>query len=161
MKRAIVGIVLFVAVAACTPGGAETTDLPQLTDQYGCGHGFYLGTPDQTAGLYLISQRGFGESVPTGAHQLPSETWVSELQFGADLFANWCDDVLEPGEPEPVTDEVWRVSGKLEITTLPAAGECGPAVGLLTGAVARNESGDEIVLGDIDLHNDSWGCFAG
>jgi hypothetical protein len=86
---------------------------------------------------------------------------VSELQFGADLFANWCDDVLEPGEPEPVTDEVWRVSGTLDITSLPAAGECGPAEGTLIGAVARTEDGDEIVLGDLDLQNDSWGCFAG
>lgn len=161
MKHAIVGIALIVSVAACTPGSAETTDPPQLTDEYGCGHGFYLGAPDQTAGLFLISQSGFGESIPTGTHQLPSDDWVSELQFGADLFANWCDDVLEPGEPEQVTDEVWRVSGTLEITALPVAGECGLATGTLTGAVARTESGDEIVLGDIDLQNDSWGCFAG
>jgi hypothetical protein len=26
---------------------------------------------------------------------------------------------------------------------------------------ARPEDGDEIVLGDLDLQNDSWGCFAG
>jgi hypothetical protein len=161
MKRTLAGIALIVAVAACDTGGAEPTDPPELSDTYGCGHGFYLGAPDQSAGLFLISQSGFGEAVPAGTHQLPTDAWVSELQFGSDLFANWCDDVLEPGEPEPVTDEVWRVSGTLEITSLPPGGECGPATGVLTAAVARNEVGDEIVLGDIDLHNDSWGCFAG
>ena len=161
MKRALVGLVLTLLVAACTADGGVTTDPPELTDAYGCGHGFYLGAPDQSAGLFLISQNGFGDEVPAGTHQLPSEAWVSELQFGTDLFANWCDDVMEPGEPEPVTEEIWLVSGRLEISSLPAPGECGPASGSLTGAVARNEAGEEIPLGDIDLTNDSWGCFAG
>jgi hypothetical protein len=161
MKSAIAGLVLMVSVSACATGDGGTSEPPELTEEYGCGHGFYLGTPDQDAGLFVISQSGFGQEVPAGTHQLPSEAWVSELQFGADLFANWCDDVLEPGEPEPVTDEVWRVSGTLDITSVPAAGECGPAEGTLIGAVARTEDGDEIVLGDLDLQNDSWGCFAG
>ncbi|HEX6287176.1 MAG TPA: hypothetical protein VFZ80_06795 [Acidimicrobiia bacterium] len=161
MKSALAGLALIVSVASCTASGAESTDPPELTDAYGCGHGFYLGAPDQTAGLFIISQSGFGEEVPTGAHQLPSDAWVSELQFGTDLFANWCDDVLEPGEPEPVTEEIWQVSGRLEITSLPAPGECGPASGFLSGTVARNDVGDEIPLGDIDLENGSWGCFAG
>lgn len=161
MKRAIVGLVLILSASACTAGGSEVTEPPQLTDGYGCGHGFYLGTPDGTAGLFLISQSGFGEPVPAGAHRLPSEGWVSELQFGTDLFANWCDDVIEPGEPEPMTEEIWRVSGTLEILSLPASEGCGPASATLTSAVARNEDGDEIVLGDLDLSNESWGCFAG
>lgn len=161
MRRTLAGIAVVLSVTACTGSGSRTPDPPELSEVYGCGHGFYLGTPDQTAGLFLISQSGFGEEVPAGRHQLPSDAWVSELQFGADLFANWCDDVMEPGEPEPVTDEVWQVSGTLDITSLPTPGECGPATGTLTGAVARNDIGDEIPLGDIELVNDSWGCFAG
>ncbi|HXV70520.1 MAG TPA: hypothetical protein VEB69_03890 [Acidimicrobiia bacterium] len=161
MQRAVAAIAIILFVAACTGSGSQTTETPELSEVYGCGHGFYLGASDQTAGLFLISQSGFDEPVPAGTHQLPSEAWVSELQFGTDLFANWCDDVLEPGEPEPVTEEVWQISGTLEILSLPATGECGPAAGMLSGAVARSEDGDEIVIGDLDLVNDSWGCFAG
>ncbi|HEX6219515.1 MAG TPA: hypothetical protein VF115_00325 [Acidimicrobiia bacterium] len=39
--------------------------------------------------------------------------------------------------------------------------ECDGAPGTLTGAVAPNDVGDEIVLGDVDLQNEKRGCFAG
>jgi hypothetical protein len=98
--------------------------------------------------------------VPYGTNRLPTEGWNAELRFGADLFANRCDDVMEPGEPEPVVDEVWQVSGDLELIELPA-GECGPARGMLREGMAHSEDGENIALGTLDLSNETWGCFAG
>lgn len=149
-----------VLVAGCSDPVAF--DPAQLTESHGCGHGFYLGAPDQTAGLFLLSNLDMTEAASaSGTFQLPGDEWTAELNFGRDLFANWCDDVIEPGEPESAVEESWQVEGVLQVVSLPAVGECGEARAALQQAVAVGPDGSTSELGDIDLINESWGCFAG
>jgi hypothetical protein len=156
-------IALGVAAVACAPAGSTGPGSPDLSEEYGCGYGFYLGNASQTAGLLLnyvdFAEAGVGDVVRSA--QLTDRAWQAELRFGSDLFANWCDDVIEPGEPEPVIDEVWRVSGQIDVTGLPPAGQCGPASATLSGLTARNAEGEVIPLGDLEVENQAWGCFAG
>ena len=153
-------LVLAAVVLAGCAGAASTP--PDLTDAYGCGHGFYLGTSDQTAGLFLLTNLDMTEgATASGTFQVPGDEWTGELTFGRDLFSNWCDDVIEPGEPEPVVEETWPVEGVLQVVSLPPGAQCGEARARLQQAVAIGSDGRRLDLGDIDLVNESWGCFAG
>lgn len=142
MRTATVAFGLLLVTTACGVTASNPPEAPELTVEYGCGFGFYLGSDDQTAGLFItLSDFDVGQSgdIPESS-TLTSDIWRAELQFGADLFANWCDDVIEPGEPEPEVEERWEVSGGLE-TEAP--------------------SGERLALGDIEVENGFWGCFAG
>ncbi|HWB88767.1 MAG TPA: hypothetical protein VG872_06095 [Acidimicrobiia bacterium] len=155
-------LILIVVVLAGCAGGATTPVSPELTEPYGCGHGFYLGSPDQTVGLFIRSNLDMIEGASaSGTFQLPDDEWTSELTYGMDLFANWCDDVIEPGEPEPLIGQTWSVEGVLQVISLPPNGQCGPARARLQQAMATSPDGERIDLGELDLVNDSWGCFAG
>jgi hypothetical protein len=161
MKSALIGLCL--TLAACSAIGSTDTPTPELTEEYGCGYGFYVGSADQTAGLFLQYEdfEGAQSGEVAVSSQIPGGSWNAELRFGADLFSNWCDDVIEPGEPEVVVEETWEVSGHVEIVDLPGAGQCGPATAELSGLTARNGDGDVIPLGDYEVQNESWGCLAG
>jgi hypothetical protein len=164
MRTAFVTTALLLMTTACDATASNPPEAPQLTEEYGCSFGFYLGSDDQTAGLFItLSAFDIGQSgdIPESS-SLTSDVWRAELQFGADLFANWCDDVLEPGEPEPEIAETWDLSGTIEILELPEPGTCGPARALLAGVDAHSPDGDEVLaLGDFDVENEFWGCFAG
>lgn len=150
-----------VALGAC--GETSSPSPPQLTEPHHCGYGFYIGDVDQAWALKITYQdfeAAQAGEVPSES-ELSGDTWSAKLEAGQDLFANWCDDVLEPGEPTPEVREVWEVSGDIEVTGLPEPGECGPATAHLTGLEARNDDGDVIALGDLDVGNEFWGCFAG
>lgn len=148
-------------LAAC--GLSPVESAPELTETHHCGYGFYIGDVDQTWALKITYQdfeaAQAGEVPQESA--LSDETWSAELEAGQDLFANWCDDVLEPDEPTPEVREVWGVSGDIEVTGLPDPGVCGPATANLTSLEASNDNGDVISLGDLDVGNEFWGCFAG
>lgn len=161
--RRLVPIVAVTAIlAACAPGAHLAATSPDLSDTYGCGYGFYVGTHDQTAGLFLLSNLDLAEAASaSGTFRLPGDEWTGDLSFGRDLFANWCDDVIEPGEPEPVVEETWQVKGVLQVMSLPTVGECGEARAALQQAVAVGPDGSMLELGDLDLINESWGCLAG
>jgi hypothetical protein len=127
-----------------------------LTDEYGCGYGFAVATPDQTASL-VVGFAGFGEGIPSGTYDLVDAEYGA-IRFGTDLMANWCDDVVEPDEPEPVIDEEWElVGGTVEITLTSDH----TATGVLRDVVARTPDGREIRLGGATVANDTWGFFAG
>lgn len=151
------------ALSACSWLGSEPPDPPEFSHQHDCGYGFYVGTEDQTAGLF-VDFTDF-EAAQAGAvpdvSQLSTGAWRADLQFGSDLFANWCDDVLEPDEPTPEIEEVWDLTGTIEINQLPPAGECGRATGRLTDVVAHGPDDETLTLGDLDVTNEFWGCFAG
>jgi hypothetical protein len=100
-----------------------------------------------------------GDVVETA--DLPSESWRAVLDEGSDLFANWCDDVLEPDEPTPEVVETWEVSGSIEVLSLPEAGQCGPATARFTDLVATDSQGATMSLGDLEVTNEAWGCLAG
>lgn len=160
MRRALPILGLTLALVACDGVSNTPVNVPELSDTYGCGHGFWVGSASQEVGLFVESGTGFGEDVGTGSYSMPDQ-WTAELRFGDDLFANWCDDVIEPGEPEPKVRSVWLVSGELALIAVPTAGECGPASARLTNAVAVDADGNELPLDDMDLENPDWGCFAG
>lgn len=163
MRIRTIVIALGVAAVACAPAGSTGPESPDLDEEHGCGYGFYLGNASQTAGLLLdyVDRAGAGVGDVVKSARLSDRAWQAELRFGSDLFANWCDDVIEPEEPEPVIDEVWRVSGQIHVTGLPPAGRCGPASATLSDLVARNAEGEVISLGDLEVENEAWGCFAG
>jgi hypothetical protein len=162
--RIAVTLTLSLALVACGTSGSAPRQAPDLTEEYGCGLGFYLGNVDQTAGLFvtfLDYDTGVSGDIPQSS-SLSDDIWRAQLQFGADLFANWCDDVIEPGEPEPEVAETWDLSGTIQILELPAPGGCGPARALLTGVDAHSPDDDEVLaLGDFDVENGFWGCFPG
>jgi len=160
----IATILLAVVLTACGGSGSSPGEAaPELTEAHHCGYGFYVGDVDQTWALKITYQdfeAAQAGEVPRES-ALSNDTWSAELEEGQDLFANWCDDVLEPGEPTPEVHEVWDVSGDIKVTGLPDPEACGPATANLTGLEARNDGGDVIPLGDLDVENEFWGCFAG
>ncbi|HSM44812.1 MAG TPA: hypothetical protein VK969_07335 [Acidimicrobiia bacterium] len=156
---ALVGLSL---VASCGSNGEESTPRPELTEQYACGYGFYASNVEQTVGLFIelsdFEAAQIGDVPETS--QLGEDTWQAELRFGRDLFANWCDDVLEPGEPTPEVGETWQLSGTIEINELPPAGQ-GRASATLTGVEARGPNNELITFDLFEIENQFWGTIAG
>lgn len=137
-----------------------------LADDYGCGYGFAKSSADQTLSLVITWTGGFtaDPTSPAGPVGLPAADWEAEIRTGADLFANWCDDVIEIDEPTPVTTSEWSiVAGTLTITSdLPLSTDGqGTTTATLSGAVAESATGEQVTLDDIGLVNTCWGCFAG
>jgi hypothetical protein len=164
MRRTMVVLVVGLSlIAGCGSGGEESTPTPELTEQYGCGYGFYASNPEQTVGMFIefsdFEAAHDGDVPPTA--QLDDGTWLAELRFGTDLFANWCDDVLEPGEPTPEVGETWQLTGTIDIDQLPPAGQGGPASATLSGVEATGPNNDVIAFEDFEIENGFWGSFAG
>ncbi len=132
--------------------------LAELTQVHGCGFGFQAGRPDQRIGIFL----GRDGAVPAnGVVALPAEGWDVTVEFGEDLFANWCDDVIGPDEPTSRMDETWTVvEGTLDVRT-PDPADPGTAVVVATGLVAERPDGERVTLGDITVENPQYGTFAG
>jgi hypothetical protein len=158
-----------VRVTSLTPYDPEapavTVEASALVDDYGCGYGFAKGNTDQTLGLIISFN---GDYVPGGPDvstplELASDDWYAAIQTGTDLFANWCDDVIEVDEPTPIVDETWAVvAGTLAVTSgTPTDCGGGAVAATLTGAVAESADGEQVTLDDIELTNTGWGCFAG
>ena len=130
----------------------------ELTEARGCGYGFQIGRPDQRVAMFARHPEGPAAS---GTVTLPAEAWTLTVRFGEDLFANWCDDVMEAGEPEPEVTEEWQVvEGTLEVT-VPADRAQGRATLVATGLVAERPDGERVPLGDITIANDFYGTIAG
>lgn len=134
-------------------------DPSQLTVSHPCGRGFQIGTPDQRAALLL--RPSSDEGPQPGQHDLRDGDWRGTVRIGSDLFANWCDDVLEPDEPRSVTLEEWPVvEGTIDVV-LPPDGEWGPATLTGTGLVAERPDGQRVPIGDIVIENSNHGFVAG
>ena len=155
-------VILALLLAACgtTSGVGEIADIDSLTDTYGCGTGFWVGNPAQTTALRIGY---FGQGAPPEQVSLPDPAWTAELVDGRDLYSNWCDDVIEPGEPEPQQVRVLPVvSGMLEIIGEPPKPfDGGPLRVRATGLTVDIGDGETHLLGDIEIENPSWGFFAG
>ena len=159
MKRIAI-LALLVAACGTTSGVGDIADIGSLTETYGCGTGFWVGNPDQTIALRIGYQ---GDRSPAAQVSLPDPAWTAELIDGRDLYANWCDDVIEPGEPEPQRVRVLPVvSGTLEIIgDPPQPFEGGVLTVRATDLVIDVGDGETHMLGDIEIENPSWGFFAG
>jgi hypothetical protein len=94
---------------------------------------------------------------------LPDDAWDATVLIGEDLYANWCDDVLEPGEPEPAVNERWPITAGTITLLAPAPADVCPheARATATGLEATRPDGATVELGGRELVNDGWGCFAG
>ena len=162
MRKGILLIGALVALSACSSGGDTGPEPVELTEEYGCGFGFYASNEDQTTGLVLTYQDfdGAWAGNVSRSGQIDA-AWDAQLQFGTDLFANWCDDVLEPDEPTPEVESSWTLTGEIEVTDLPAAGQCGEAVASLHDVTAHGPVDQVLELGDLTITNTAWGCFAG
>lgn len=151
-----------VEVVALTPlDDRGDIDVRTLTQDYGCGYGFAIGSPDQDLALVIGFDGGVAPDV-TAPINFPADEWSGVLTTGTDLFSNWCDDVIEESEPVPLTTERWTlVAGTLTIG-LPGTIDDGlPVSANLSGGVAESSAGETMDLGQIAFVNDCWGCFAG
>lgn len=166
--RVLAAVLLLTLSAGCGGAGAPSSpdeiDLAAM-ESYGCGYGFWLGSPEQDVAVNVAvadhdaAVRG---ELPDRT-QLPDRTWEATVLVGRDLFANWCDDVLEPGEPEPVVDQRWEITAGTIRLHAPAPEERCPSevTATLEGLVATRADGTSVELGDREVTNDTWGCFAG
>jgi len=158
--------VVMLAGAGCADDADESPadDLvSSLVDEYGCGFAFYLGSADQTAGLFAVytdfeaARAGDIPAITT----LPDDRWIVEVEIGQRLFANWCDGTVPPPDPPAAVEETWMVTaGTITILELPPAGACGPARARLSGFEAVAPDGIRLTLGDIEVANPTFGCFA-
>lgn len=142
---------------------AEQIDLAAM-DEYGCGFGFWLGSPgEEVAVRFAAANEVAAEGHMPQQATLPDDAWDATVLVGEDLYANWCDDVLEPGEPEPAVAERWPITAGTITLHGPATTDVCPheARATVTGLEATRPDGTTVELGERELANDAWGCFAG
>ncbi len=147
---------------ATLPGGPAIVSASDLTVDHGCGHGFAKGSEDQTISLVVFHTGEWTEAGPSLDEPVelgPGSEWSARISIGADLFSNWCDDVIEEHEPTP------RIDRNYTITQGTLVGEVDGmfALGRLDNVVAIPDDGvgEVIELPSIQLTNDGWGFFAG
>ena len=146
------------------PSAPESVDAADLTEHWGCGHGFHASNVDQTVALHVIPTAvADPDRGPLPDAVVPSGAYTVEVNIGLDLFANWCDDVIEPEEPTPLVVEDWpAVGGQIGVVNQPSGGCTGQPVTIaITGLVVERPDGQTVEVGDVTITNDAWGCFAG
>lgn len=163
--RSLTTIGVTLALLGCGSGTNVPDDpLPELSETYSCQYGFYLGNVSQTVGLFVTYQdyEAAQQGDITMTSDIDGDVWKAELQFGSNLFANWCDDVLEADEPRSEVDMTWDVSGVIEVTELDDSG-CGrgSARASLSDLIATDSEGETIELPDLQVENEAWGCIPG
>lgn len=164
--RQLAVLICLLSLSACggvLPDTFTARDLPDpaaLTEEWGCGNGFWLGSNDQTVALRMTHT---GDGPPPATAALPSPDWDVRLIVGTDLYANWCDDVIEADEPTPVEHWVLPVVGG-RITVLGEAPEpfSGGELGFTADALmVELPDGTTVPWGDFSGRNPNWGFFAG
>jgi hypothetical protein len=162
MRRAIV--LLVVLLAACSDDGGETAVTtteppgpttsvvpPELSEHYACGYGVAVGSPDQTAGLFVYGI----EADPPTETDLASDAWYADYRTGTNLFANWCTDLIT--DPQAEFDEGIQVTGgTIELVDVPEA--CGPPATVELHDVVLADGRE---LGNFTVEATGWACFAG
>lgn len=125
-----------------------------MIDEYPCGFGFAAASPDESVSFQIHFSPS--DEPLTGTHDL-ADARIAETRFGADLMENWCDDAIEPDEPEPRVDERWTIIGGT--VSIEIEGEL--ATGDFQDIVALTPDGREYPLGNVTIENVAWGFFAG
>ena len=149
-----------------TLSGDQLYDLAreaELTRSWGCGLGFTLSSSDQRVALYLTPNDY--ETVPTSPVNFPDDGWTATLVIGKNLMVNHCDDVAEFWEPDRIVAAEWPVeSGTLAFepsgAELIACGASGPVEATLSNLTVETPNGP-LELGELEVVNDAYGCFAG
>jgi len=165
--RMVVAATLVFALGCAGPASAPDpvdADLEEM-DAYGCGFGFWLGSAggDVAVRLAVVDEEAAARGDIPREVELPHDAWEARLVLGRDLYANWCDDVLEPDEPEPVVDEEWPITaGAITLAgPAPEQGCPGELTATLEGLEATAADGTVVDLGGREVTNPHWGCFAG
>lgn len=156
-------LALLAACGPILPATYTAEDLPALDSldtEWGCGTGFWVGDAAQTV---TIRFSYVGEGKPDRVTTLPHPDWQVHLIEGTDLYANWCDDVVEEGEPVAV--EHWNleiVEGRLVLDADPPERfGGGPLTMEAIDLVVALPDGTPQALGSISVTNSMWGFFAG
>jgi len=171
VKACIPVVVVLVVGGACADRGAgATTPAASLaptseqmsaevfTTDYGCGWEFAIG--DEQGNWRLTIAAAVQAPIPAGHIDLEQADVVATVTFGADLFSNHCDDVIEAHEPAPRVVTEWPVvAGNFEMPTYDSS-VAGPLTIVLRGAIVQTESGT-ILLEPIEMGHDCYGCFPG
>lgn len=166
-------LALAATLAACSQdAGTDANGAPDAASElagmlegmevdYGCGHGFYASNATQTQGLFLFAADpalSAEELELPGQVELPDPRWIAYVETGEDLFANWCDDVVGPDEPEPVVDQHLDLTGGTMTVT-----QDGPErfTAELTDVAVETADGTVVELGRTTTTNELWGRYAG
>jgi hypothetical protein len=165
MGRRILVVVaaLGILVSCSDDDGGSEAEADELTEDWPCGFQLATSNEDQTLGLIVRAddvERLQQEPLPF-EDDLVGGVWEATVIRGTDLFANWCDDLIEEGEPtRNVEEELPVTGGRIEITEGPV--EEGEEVEAeLTDVTAEDPSGETIDLGDVHIENENWGFLAG
>jgi hypothetical protein len=139
---------------------SELVDLlrsAELTRSWDCGYGF---TQSDQAGRVELVVMADTDPLPDAAKvTLPAAGWTASVTVGAHLMVQHCDDVAEAWEPDRIVGAAWPVvGGTLTFTEVPTTG--GPVRAVLSGGMVETDDG-VVELGDVELVNACWGCFAG
>ena len=149
------------STTAPAPTVGATVTGGDLVDERGCFTTFQIGDPAETVALVITPSDA--AAVVTGATgTIGDTTWSGEVLIGTDLFGNWCDDVMEPGEPTREVAETWPVvAGEIRVTAGAPDGCPGEAAIDLTGVVAVRPDGTSLDIGNLSITNDAYGCIPG
>lgn len=150
-----------IVLGACGTASIDPPPLDEMTETYGCGYGFWIGNPSQTAALRFQYLGDDGRAVDA---ELPDPRWSAELLVGTDLYANWCDDVIGPDEPEPrVTARYEIVGGSIAVIGEPPGEPFQPTELTLEASdlEVRTDASTTEPIGDVTIVNSSYGIFAG
>lgn len=134
----------------------------ELTESFPCGHGFQGANAAQTVGLTADFVAPTGD--PEAIVMLPDPAWDVTVLRGEHLFANWCNDVLAPGDLVPRIMVSFPVVAGTITYDGPAPGPDAHTdrfTARLTGLVVEKPDGTRVTLPDVDLVNESWGGAAG
>ncbi len=170
--RVVAAIVLAVALAACggvgLPSATPTPAAEEVAGRlatdgmrdWGCGHAFTVGTMDQDTRLSLWFDGTSGDLPEPGTHELGAD-WTGELVAGSDLFAQWCDDVMEPDEPEVVEAAEWDVEGTLTWRLDRGDGQCPSVAAASLTDASIVVDGEAVPIADVEFRNEHFGGVAG
>lgn len=143
---------------------AELVHAAELTKSWPCGLGFTLSTEDERVVLYLEPTELYVAATPPIT--FPDDDWSGRIVVGKNLLVNHCDDVAEYWEPDLVVAASWELTGGVLDFEPPAeigfdaCGTSGPVTATLEGGTINTPRG-EIVLDDLTMVNEAYGCFAG
>lgn len=171
MKASVPVVVVLFIGGACEARGADVTtpttspapasgqvSAEVFTTDYACGWEFATG--DERGVWRLTVAAAVQVPIPAGHVDLEQGDVVASVAFGADLFSNHCDDVIEAHEPTPRIVAEWPVvAGSFEMPTYDSSVADQLTIVLRDGIV-QTESG-AVHLEPIEMDHGCYGCFPG
>lgn len=153
---------------AFRPDGLSDDELVAMLDEaelsvsWGCGLGFTISSEDQRVAL-LVAPIDSGTAIATPV-SFPDDQWYGTVMIGKNLMVNHCNDAIEGWKPVPIVAAQWPlVAGTLDFKPPVVEGWCSgvePVPAGFSGIEIETPLG-VLDLGDLDLVNDAYGCFAG